>query len=209
MNGYAMLVSFLIILFGIITAVIFLIMINSAVINKNKVLAKMAFIVVLVYVLALVIFFARERVRSIRFDRIPQLSVSGDQMTIINYGVAQWGSRAIYVCSEESILEEVDTPHYWNQMTNERKFGYTFASRATGNLYVVVLESDCADPSYADVYEVKVDQDGSITAEKVEHIDREQNSYKINVDEVLEHLVEEYGFSREVLEEKYGHYRNR
>lgn len=209
MNGYGILVSFLIAFFGIITAAIFLIIINIAVINKSKPLAKTAFIVVLMYALALGIFFAREKVRSIRFDSIPQLSVDGDQMTIINWGTGSMGSRAIYLCSEQGIIEEIDTPYYRDRMSLYIKFGYTFASRAAGALYVVVLESDCADPSYADVYEVKVDQDGSIAAEKVEHIDREQNSYKINVEEFIEHLVKEYGFSRESLEEKYGHYRNR
>lgn len=209
MNGYALLVFFLIIFFGIITAIIFLLMTIIAGIKKSKPLAKKAFIVVLVYALALGIFIVTETVRGIRFDRIPQLSVSGDQMTIINRGADQWGSRAIYACSEEGILEEIDTPHYWHQMNAERKFGYTFASRAAGNLYVAVVENDCADPSYADVYEVKVDQDGSIAAEKVEHIDREQNSYKINVEELIEHLVNEYGFSREVLVESYGHYLDR
>ena len=209
MNGYALLVFFLIALFGIITAIIFLLMMIIAGRKKSKSLAKKAFIVVLVYVLSLGIFFARERVRSIRFDRIPQLSVDGDQMTIINYGVSQWGSQAIYVCSEEGILEEVDTPHYWNQMTTERKFGYTFESRAAGDLYVVVAEIDCGDLSYADIYDVKVDQDGSIAAEKVENIDIGYNMYRSKIEELLEHLVDEYGFSREVLEETYGYYVNR
>lgn len=209
MNGYALLAFFLIAFFGIITAVLFFIMIITAGIQKNKPLEKLAYKVVLVYGVALGIFIAVEIVRSIRFNLIPQLSVDGNQMTIINYGVGQWGSMATYVCSEEGILEEIDTPHYWHQMSATSKFGYTFASRAAGNLYVVVVESDCGDLSYADVYDVKVDQDGSIAAEKVEHFYTEQSKYRLNLEELIEHLVDEYGFSREDLEETYGYYLNR
>ena len=60
--------------------------------------------------------------------------------------------------------------------------------------------------SYADIYDVKVDQDGFIAAEKVENIDINMNMYRSNVEELLEHLVDEYGFSRDVLDETYGYY---
>ncbi|MDE7232878.1 MAG: hypothetical protein K2N37_07390 [Lachnospiraceae bacterium] len=209
MNGYALLVFFIFAFFGIIVAIFFLLMMLNAAINKNELLAKMAYKLVLVYVGAIGIFIVVEIVRGIWFALIPQLSVDGGQMTIINYGVDQWGSHAIYVCSEEGILEEIDTPHYWHQMTADRKFGYTFASRAAGDLYVVVAEIDCGDLSYADIYDVKVDQDGSIAAEKVENIDIGYNMYRSKIEELLEHLVDEYGFSREVLEENYGYYLNR
>lgn len=206
MNGYALLAFFLIAFLGIITAVIFLLMMVSAAINKSKPLAKKAFKVVLAYVLALGVFIAIESVRSIRFDRIPQLSVEGNQMTIINCGGSQWGSQVQYVCSEEGIIKEIDTPYYRNQMSTRMKFGFTFESRVAGDLYIVVAEIDCADLSYADIYDVKVDQDGSIAAEKVENIDL--NMYRNSVEELMEHLVNEYGFSREVLEENYGYYLN-
>ncbi|MBD5477269.1 MAG: hypothetical protein HDR17_15040 [Lachnospiraceae bacterium] len=208
MNGYALLAFFLIAFLGIITAVIFLLMMISAAINKSKPLAKKAFKVVLAYVLALGIFIAIESVRSIRFDRIPQLSVEGNQMTIINWGTGSMGSRAIYVCSKEGIIKEIATPHYRNQMSACKKFGFTFESRAAGDLYVVVAEIDCADLSYADIYDVKVDLDGSIAAEKVENIDIRMNMYRSNVEKLLEHLENEYGFSREVLEENYGYFLN-
>lgn len=209
MNGYALSVFFIFAFLGIITAFFFLLMMISSAINKNELLADMAYKLVRVFIAAIGIFIAVEIVRSIRFDLIPQLSVDGDQMTIINYGADQWGSQAIYVCSEEGILEEIDTPYYWHRMTANRKFGYTFASGAAGDLYVVVVESDCGDLSYADVYEVQVDQDGSIAAEKVEHIYTEQSKYRLNLEELIEHLVDEYGFSREVLDETYGYYLNR
>lgn len=209
MNGYALSVFFIFAFLGVITAIIFLLMMLSAAINKNKPLANMAVKLVLVYVAAIGIFIVVDIVLGIRFDLIPQLSVSGDQMTIINSGNAQWGSQAIYVCSEEDILEEIDTPYYREKMSVRIKFGYTFESRAVGSLYVVVVESDCADLSYADVYDVKVDQDGSIAAEKVENIDIRQNTYRSDVEELLEHLVDEYGFSREVLDKNYGSYLNR
>lgn len=208
MNGYALLAFFLIAFLGIITAVIFLLMMVSAAINKSKPLAKMAGKVVLAYVLALGIFIVIESVRSIRFDRIPQLSVEGNQMTIINQGTGSMGSQAIYVCSEEGIIKEINAPYYRNQMSARMKFGFTFESRAAGDLYVVVAEIDCADLSYADIYDVKVDQDGSIAADKVENIDIDLNMYRNSVEELLEHLVDEYGFSREVLEENYGYYLN-
>lgn len=209
MNGYALLAFFLVTFFGIVTAAIFLIMMIAAGVKKSKPLARNAFKVVLAYALALGIFIAIEVVRGIRFDRIPQLSVDGGQMTIINRGRGQWGSKAIYVCSEEGILEEIDTPHYREQMTAEWKFGYTFAGRTAGDLYVVVVENDCADLSYADIYDVKVGQDGAIAAEKVEHIHIANDGYRSNVEKMLEHLVDEYGFSREVLDETYGYYLNR
>ncbi|MBD5522687.1 MAG: hypothetical protein HDR03_15945 [Lachnospiraceae bacterium] len=206
MNGYALLVFFLIAFFGIITSGIFLIMMIVAAIKKSKKLAKNAFKVVLVYVLALAIYIAIEKFQEIRCNMIPQLSVHDNQMTIMNYGADQWGSHAIYLCSEDGIIEEIDTPSYWHRMYAHSKFGYTFESRASGSLYVVVAEIDCADLSYADIYDVKVDQDGFVAAEKVENIDIDLNMYRSSVEELLEYLVEEYGFSREVLDETYGYY---
>ena len=55
-------------------------------------------------------------------------------------------------------------------------------------------------PRYADIYEVKVGQDGLLSAEKVEHVD------PILMEEFLEYLMEEYGFSRGGVEEEFGYY---
>ena len=108
------------------------------------------------------------------------------------------GSRAVYVCSEEGIIEEIDTPSYWYYMS--KKFGFTFEARTEGEVYIAVIESDCGDWSYADIYEAKVGQDGLLSAEKVEHVD------PILMEEFLEYLMEGYGFSRGGVEEEFGYY---
>lgn len=117
---------------------------------------------------------------------------------VLNSGTGSMGSGAVYVCSEEGIIEEIDTPLYRYYMS--KKFGFTFEARAEGDVYVAVIESDCGDWSYADIYEVKVGQDGLLSAEKVEHVD------PILMEEFLEYLMEEYGFSRGGVEEEFGYY---
>ena len=112
---------------------------------------------------------------------------------VLNSGTGSMGSGAVYVCSGEGIIEEIDTPHYRYYMS--KKFGFTFEAGAEGDVYVAVIESDCGDWSYADIYEVKVERDGLLSAEKVEHVD------PILMEEFLEYLMEEYGFSREIVEE--------
>lgn len=198
MNGSALLVYIIFVLLGMFALGVFLIMMLVAIIKKSKSLAKKACVVVLAYVSLLVIFFILDGIRAMRFDFIPQLAVDGNQMTVLNSGTGSMGSRAVYVCSKEGIIEEVDTPSYRYYMS--MKFGFTFEARTEGNVYVAVIESDCGDWSYADIYEVKVGQDGSLSAEKAEHVD------PISMKEFLKYLMEEYGFSREEVEKEFGYY---
>lgn len=198
MSGSALLVYIIFALLGRLTLGVFLIMMLVAIIKKSKALAKKACVVVLAYVSVLVIFFMLDGIRAMRFDFIPQLTVDGNQMTVLNSGTGSMGSQAVYVCSEKGIIEEIDTPSYRYYMS--MKFGFTFEARTAGEVYVAVIESDCGDWSYADIYEVKVGQDGSLSAENVEHAD------PISMEEFLEYLMEEYGFSREGVEEKFGYY---
>lgn len=198
MNGNALLVYIIFALLGRLALGVFLIMMVIAIVKKSKSLAKKACIVVLVYVSALVIFFALDGIRVMRFDHIQQLKVDGHQMTVLNSGTGSMGSRAVYICSEEGIIEEIDTPSYHYYMS--MKFGFTFEARTAGEVYVAVIESDCGDWSYADIYDVKADQDGSLAAEKVEHVD------PIVMEEFLEYLMEEYSFSREGVEKEFGYY---
>lgn len=198
MNGNALLVYIIFVLLGMFALCVFLIMMLIAIVEKSKLLAKKACVVVLAYVSLLVIFFMLDGIRAMRFDFIPQLAVDGNQMTVLNSGTGSMGSRAVYVCSGEGIIEEIATPSYRYYMS--KKSGFTFEARAEGEVYVAVIESDCGDWSYADIYEVNVRQDGSLSAEKAEHAD------SILMEEFLEYLVEEYGFTREGVEEKFGYY---
>ncbi len=198
MNGNALLVYIIFVFWGIFSLGVFLIMMLIAIVKKSKLLAKKACVVVLAYVSLLVIFFMLDGIRATRFNFIPQLAVDGNQMTVLNSGTGSMGSRAVYVCSEEGIIEEIDTPSYRYYMS--KKFGFTFEARAEGEVYVAVIESDCGDWSYADIYEVNVRQDGSLSAEKAEHVD------PILMEEFLEYLMEEYGFTREGVKEKFGYY---
>lgn len=198
MNGNALLVYIIFVLLGMFALGGFLIMMLIAIVKKSKLLAKKACVVVLAYVSLLVIFFMLDRIRAMRFDFIPQLAVDGNHMTVLNSGTGSMGSRAVYVCSEEGIIEEIATPSYRYYMN--KKFGFTFKARAEGEVYVVVIESDCGDWSYADIYEVNVRQDGLLSAEKAEHVD------PILMEEFLEYLMEEYGFTREGVEEEFGYY---
>lgn len=193
-----MLVYFIFVFLGMFALGVFLIMMLIAIVKKSKSLAQKACVVVLAYVSLLVIFFILDGIRAMRFDFIPQLAVDGNQMTVLNSGTGSMGSRAVYVCSKEGIIEEVDTPSYRYYMS--MKFGFTFEARTEGEVYVAVIESDCGDWSYADIYDVKVGQDGSLSAEKAEHVD------PILMEEFLEYLMEEYGFSREIVEEEFGYY---
>ncbi|MCM1121387.1 MAG: hypothetical protein NC416_02270 [Eubacterium sp.] len=201
MNGRVLLFFFIVGAFSVTAVGIFLIMLLVAIVKKSKTLAKMAVAVLIMYGLVMAVIFSVETFRGWRFDRIPQLEVDGNQMTIINSGTGSMGSRAIYACSKEGILREIATPYYHHGFI---KFGFTFEAKAAGDLYVVVVEDDCADLSYADIYKVQVNQDATIAAEKVEHIDKVvvQNS----IEEFVEHLVAVYGFSKEALEEKYEPY---
>lgn len=198
MNGNALLVYLIFVFLGMFALGVFLIMMLIAIVKKSKSLAKKACVVVLAYVSLLVIFFILDGIRAMRFDFIPQLAVDGNQMTVLNSGTGSMGSGAVYLCSEEGIIEEIDTPSYRYYMS--KKFGFTFEARTEGEVYVAVIESDCGDWSYADIYDVKVGQDGSLSAEKAEHVD------PILMEEFLEYLMEEYGFSREIVEEEFGNY---
>ncbi len=159
MNGNALLVYIIFVLLGMFALCVFLIMMLIAIVKKSKLLAKKACVVVLAYVSLLVIFFMLDGIRAMRFDFIPQLAVDGNQMTVLNSGTGSMGSRAVYVCSREGIIEEIATPSYRYYMS--KKSGFTFEARAEGEVYVAVIESDCGDWSYADIYEVNVRQDGS------------------------------------------------
>lgn len=198
MNGNALLVYIIFVLLGMFALGVFLIMMLVAIVKKSKSLAKKACVVVLAYVSLLVIFFILDGIRAIRFDFIPQLAVDGNQMTVLNSGTGSMGSGAVYVCSEEGIIEEIDTPSYRYYMSE--KFGFTFEARSEGEVYIAVIESDCGDWSYADIYEVKVGQDGSLSAEKAEHVD------PISIEEFLEYLMEEYDFSIEEVKKEFGYY---
>ena len=127
MSGSALLVYIIFALLGRLTLGIFLIMMLVAIIKKSKALAKKACVVVLAYVSVLVIFFMLDGIRAMRFDFIPQLTVDGNQMTVLNSGTGSMGSRAVYVCSEKGIIEEIDTPSYRYYMS--MKFGFTFEAR--------------------------------------------------------------------------------
>lgn len=181
---------------GPIAVAAFLIMMTIATLKNSGSIVKKAFIVLLVYVLALGVTIAMAKFQRSQFDRIPELAVDDNQITILNSGSASWGSHAKYTCSQEGIIKEIDTPLY--VYVGATKFGFTFESVAAGNLYLLVVENDFGCLEYADIYEVKVNQEGSIAAEKVEHIPHMQS---VTTEKFVEHLVDQYGFSRDVLKE--------
>lgn len=154
---------------GIIAVIAFVICMITAAVKNDADKAKMAWRILGAYGVFLGLAVSINLIMGARFDRIPDLSVKNNQVTILNWGTGSMGSSSEYEVSTEGVIALVDEPYYAYHMA--KKFGYTFEPIAVGKTEVYVTEYDFGEMAYVDIYEINVSEDLIISAEKISHMD--------------------------------------
>lgn len=209
MNGLAILILFIGFIMAIICFVAFISMLIAAAIKKSKKLMGFAFVPIGFFVVMVMSFLVWDYAKRKRFDSIPYLQVNENTVTVLNFGTGSMGSGSKYVMAEEdsegnivilckehdsvpyagniyavdpdSALEETGRPRF--NYNSSRKFGYTFTSKKAGTVYLAVAESDCGKWAYTDIYKIVIDDDLSVEAENIKHIDYDYDSERL-MDEI-------------------------
>jgi len=196
MNGAGILMFFFISFTAIVTLISFItLLIKSKNNRKYKKIAWIMFISYIVFIAAIL------AVPNILFRNIKKLEVKDNTVTILNSGTGSMGSNATYDYSAEGIIKEISQPRYNYYM--DEKFGYTFESISPGEINLLVIEIDCGNIAYADVYRVEVCDDLSL---EVCHVENIVVYSKMTNHEFLDYVSEKYDFSKSGLEEKYHVY---
>lgn len=184
---------FSIFLIALIVFITFIVLLVCS--RKKKELRKVAWGILCTFIIVIVlILYVPYKV----FDSIPQMSVKGNQLTVLNRGTGSMGSYVTYMYSDQGILDKVAEPHH-SHMADE-KSGYTFAGISAGELNLLVVEHDCGALAYADVYRVTVYDDLAIDASHIEKIDIDSEA---DVPEFIDYISKEYGFSKDGLTDVY------
>lgn len=199
MSGAGMMLVFGIKISAIIVLIIFGKLLKKS--AENKGLKKLAFAILSIYLVSVSLIII---IPAKRYNGIPNLAVEERQFTVINEGTGSMGSYATYACSKEGTIKEINQPCYTHYM--KKKFGYTFEAVAAGELYLAVLEHDCDDLAYADIYAVKVEHDLSL---EVTHVEKILINTTMTVQKFISYISGQYGFSKKLLEEKYELYLNK
>lgn len=168
---------------------IFLVIMAVGITKKNRRLVKIAWGVVFTYAGILVLTIMANIGFSIYFNKIPHLSVKGNQVTILNQTSKGYRGQIKYVYSKEGIVTLVDEPKYI--MNRNQKYGFTFEAVASGELFISIMEWD--DGVTIDVYRVDAYETGKMRAEEVEHIETANN-------DTSDYLANKYGFSKEEID---------
>ena len=199
MNGAGILMFFFIVISAIIVLISFIVLIVKS--KYNIKLLKIAWGILIGYIIfVFLILYVPQK----RFDSIPGLSIKGGEFIVINEGTGSMGSFATYDYSKENIIKETEKlkySHYLNE-----KFGYTFKGVAEGEIYLLILENDCGDLVYADIYQVEVYDDLSLDVSHIENIDIYP---EMTNQDFIDYVSDKYGFIKSRLEDKYSIYSER
>ena len=185
----------------VIVVIAFLVLLIKGIIKRHESSGKKyvcaAFIILGVWILAVVGLDLKLRYEKKEFENIPGLSVDGNRVTILNEGSSSMGSFCTYVMSSEGAIQAV------NQISSNffmgEKFGYVFQIVTDEQVYLAVFENDCGKISYVDVYNINPinEEEKAVCAEHIKVED---------LNETITHLVDDYGFSEDELEEEYAYY---
>ena len=216
--GVIVKVWFLGVVFGSVSLILFL----AALIKKSKMLFIFSLISIVIAAGSVLINYLDLKHQREEFEKIPYTEISGNSVTILNYGTGSMGSYSLCAIAEEdengniivmshdynyrtskpynytlnstydSKLIITDKPLYYDYNRSTKKFGYTFTAPKAGTSYVCIVEMDCASVAYADVYKIVADDSRIINVEKTEHIERNKN--------IREELTERFLFDPELLE---------
>lgn len=184
-------------LIGAVFGLIWLILFIIGCVKKNKKRILLSFIPVGLFVFIAGGILASAAVKRHDFEKIPLLEVNNDTVTILgstssgsfgaNYVIAevdengniivrnkeekiqQRGMGNVFMTSDDSILTEIDHPAHLNHKST--KSGYTFKVNKPGTAYVCLFIREMANFSYLDIYKVVSDDNMTITADNIEHIE--------------------------------------
>ena len=197
MDALGILILFSFVVTGCICLIAFVILLLIGLCKKRKDFIKKAFIIPGIYVILVIGILLYDYGRQRYFNRIPQLSVRENKVTILNEGAGSMGSNAKYVLSQNSNVTVSEAPVYRYRM-NE-KFGYIFEVTKPGTFYVMICEYDYGNISYVDIYKLSTEKNHT-EAEWVEHVNvNAGDGRKQEYSDMIERTSKAYNFKAEEL----------
>lgn len=219
MDSEAIMIILTLLFVGTVCGLIWLILLIIGCVKKSKKRIILSFIPVGVFAVIAGGIFAHDAVKRHGFEKIPCLEVKNDSVTILmrihkglnpnfHYVLAEEGEKGnivvrnterntqkyignFFMTSDESILTETD--HQFHMNHSMTKSGYTFKVNKPGTAYVCIFVRENGHYVFLEIYKVIADDNKSVTAEKIEHIECN--------DKFSEELPEEFSFLTEVFDE--------